>query len=111
MAVDTDHLSISIASFKDIEKLPSECFSGSTSIEVHLPLYIMEKFITNEEIMECTEEDLQNAKYRVLEFQFEMVGRTSALREFSSITGKTYKELCSAGSVLDPETLVCVEPA
>ena len=67
VAVDTDHLSISIASFKDIEKLPSECFSGSTSIEVHLPLYIMEKFITNEEIMECTEEDLQNAKYRVLE--------------------------------------------
>ena len=27
--------------------------------------------------------------YRVLEFQFEMVGRTSAIREFSSITGKT----------------------
>ena len=43
-------------------------------------------------------------KYRVLEFQFEMVGRTSALREFSSITGKTYKELCSAGSVLDSAT-------
>ena len=42
--------------------------------------------------------------YRVLEFQFEMVGRTSALREFSSITGKTYKELCSAGTVLEHET-------
>ncbi len=38
--------------------------------------------------------------FRVLEFQFEMVGRTSAMREFSSITGKTYKELCSAGSKL-----------
>jgi len=36
--------------------------------------------------------------FRVLEFQFEMVGRTSAMREFSSITGKTYKQLCSAGS-------------
>jgi replicative DNA helicase len=35
--------------------------------------------------------------YRVLEFSFEMVGRTTALREFSSLTGKTYKELCSAG--------------
>ena len=33
--------------------------------------------------------------YRVLEFSFEMVGRTTALREFSSITGKTYKELCN----------------
>jgi replicative DNA helicase len=42
--------------------------------------------------------------FRVLEFQFEMVGRTSAIREFSSITGKTYKELCSAGSVLTTNT-------
>ena len=44
-------------------------------------------------------------KFRVLEFQFEMVGRTSAIREFSSMTGKTYKELCSAGSILQPEVL------
>tara|TARA_R110001592_G_scaffold7094_1_gene40017 strand:- start:919 stop:1875 length:957 start_codon:yes stop_codon:yes gene_type:complete len=42
--------------------------------------------------------------FRVLEFSFEMVGRTTALREFSSITGKTYKQLCSAGTVLDEET-------
>ena len=34
-----------------------------------------------------------------------MVGRTSAIREFSSITGKTYKELCSAGSILSNDTL------
>ncbi len=46
-----------------------------------------------------------NDEFRVLEFQFEMVGRTSAIREFSSITGKTYKELCSAGSVLTTDTL------
>ena len=46
--------------------------------------------------------------FRVLEFQFEMVGRTSALREFSSITGKTYKELCSAGSKLSIDIInVC----
>ena len=44
-------------------------------------------------------------KFRVLEFQFEMVGRTSAIREFSSMTGKTYKELCSAGSILQPDVL------
>jgi replicative DNA helicase len=44
--------------------------------------------------------------FRVLEFQFEMVGRTSALREFSSITGKTYKELCSAGSQISPDVLI-----
>ena len=33
-----------------------------------------------------------------------MVGRTSALREFSSVTGKTYKELCSAGTILPKDT-------
>lgn len=44
-------------------------------------------------------------KFRVLEFQFEMVSRTSAIREFSSLTGKTYKELCSAGSVLTTDVI------
>ena len=44
-------------------------------------------------------------EFRVLEFQFEMVGRTSAIREFSSITGKTYKELCSAGSKITTDVL------
>ena len=38
--------------------------------------------------------------FRVLEFLFEMVGRTSAISDFCSVTGKTYKELCSAGSIL-----------
>ena len=42
--------------------------------------------------------------FRVLEFQFEMVGRTSAIREFSSLTGQTYKQLCSAGTQLTQET-------
>ena len=42
--------------------------------------------------------------FRVLEFSFEMVGRTTALREFSSLTGKTYKELCSAGTKLSKDT-------
>ena len=60
--------------------------SGKTLIKDQI---IRESFILN-----------PNDKFRVLEFQFEMVGRTSALREFSSITGKTDKELCSAGSVL-----------
>ena len=46
-----------------------------------------------------------NDNFRILEFQFEMVGRTSAIREFSSLTGKTYKELCSAGSVLTTDVI------
>jgi len=46
-----------------------------------------------------------NDNHRVLEFQYEMVGRTSAMREFSSITGKTYKELCSAGSTISTNVI------
>jgi hypothetical protein len=37
-------------------------------------------------------------KFRVLEFQFEMLAKVSALREYSSVLGKPYKYLCSAGS-------------
>jgi len=64
--------------------------SGKTLIKDQI---IRESFVLNPE-----------ENYRVLEFQFEMVGRTSALREFSSITGKTYKELCSAGHTLTKDT-------
>lgn len=34
---------------------------------------------------------------RILEFQFEMMARVQAVREFSSITGKSYRDVCSAG--------------
>ena len=61
--------------------------SGKTLIKDQI---VRESFVRNPE-----------ENYRVLEFQFEMVGRTSALREFSSISSKTYKELFSAGAVLD----------
>lgn len=50
--------------------------------------------------------------FRVLEFQFEMLARTSAIREYSSVLGKTYKHLCSAGTVLSEEDLnACYEHA
>lgn len=50
--------------------------------------------------------------FRVLEFQFEMLARTSAIREYSSIIGKTYKYLCSADGKLSNEDLVqCYEYA
>ena len=64
--------------------------SGKTLIKDQI---IRESFILNP-----TED------FRVLEFSFEMVGRTTALREFSSLTGKTYKELCSAGTKLTQDT-------
>jgi replicative DNA helicase len=44
--------------------------------------------------------------FRVLEFQFEMVGRSSALREFTSVTGQSYKALASAdGTKISDTTL------
>ena len=35
--------------------------------------------------------------FRVLEFSLEMVGKVTAIREFTSVLGKSYKHLCSAG--------------
>lgn len=48
--------------------------------------------------------------FRVLEFQLEMVGRVSAIREYSSVLGESYKYLCSAakskiGTVFTKEQL------
>ncbi len=52
---------------------------------------------------------------RALQFQLEMVGRNSKLREFSAITKKTYKYLCSAeheGIVIDDSIIdVCANHA
>lgn len=50
--------------------------------------------------------------FRVLEFQLEMLARTSAIREFTSIVGKSYKYLCSAEGQLTEEDLIkCLEYA
>lgn len=43
--------------------------------------------------------------FRALEFQFEMLARTSAIREYSAVLGKSYKHLCSAGSTLSENEL------
>lgn len=41
--------------------------------------------------------------FRVLEFQFEMLGKNSAIREYSQHLEKSYKELCSVGEKLTDE--------
>ena len=54
----------------------------------------------------------QGDSFRVLEFQFEMLARTSAIREYSSVLGKSYKYLCSADGKLTTEDLQrCYEHA
>ena len=51
-------------------------------------------------------------EFRILEFQFEMLARVTALREFSSVVNRSYKDLCSASGQLDDETLAkCYEYA
>lgn len=50
--------------------------------------------------------------FRVLEFQFEMLARTSAIREYASVLGKSYKYLCSADGTLSQEDLsLCYDHA
>ena len=44
--------------------------------------------------------------FRVLEFSFEMLQRVSAIREYSSHLGKSYKHLCSADGKLSEEDLL-----
>jgi replicative DNA helicase len=43
--------------------------------------------------------------FRVLQFQFEMLARTSAIREYSSVIGRSYKYLCSADGKLSGDDL------
>lgn len=43
--------------------------------------------------------------FRVLQFQFEMLARTSAIREYSSVIGRSYKYLCSADGKLTQDDL------
>ena len=50
--------------------------------------------------------------FRVLEFQFEMLARTSAIREYASVLGKSYKYLCSAdGKLSDDDLKKCYDYA
>lgn len=48
----------------------------------------------------------QELNTRVLQFQFEMLSRASAIREYTSVLNKSYKEICSAGEhILEQEEL------
>lgn len=60
--------------------------------------------------LNCTLDQYERAEFpfRVLEFQFEMINRVSAIREFSSFLGKPYKYICSAdGKISDEDMIRC----
>jgi replicative DNA helicase len=62
--------------------------------------------------LNCSLDEYEQGRYpfRVLEFQFEMMARTSSMREFSSVLGKSYKYVCSAdGRITDEEIDKCYE--
>lgn len=64
--------------------------------------------------LNCSISEYEQAKFpfRILEFQFEMVNKVSAMREFSSVLGKPYKYICSAGEKLsDVDLMTCYEYA
>ena len=70
------------------------------------------KTLIKDQIIREAFDQNQGESFRVLEFQFEMLARTSAIREYSSVIGKTYKYLCSADGKLSNEDLVrCYEYA
>jgi replicative DNA helicase len=55
------------------------------------------KTLIKDQIVRESSKNNKGTVMRILEFQMEMVARTSKTREFSSVLGKTYKEICSAG--------------
>ena len=62
--------------------------------------------------LNCTLEQYERAEFpfRVLEFQFEMVNKVTAMREFSSVLGKPYKYICSAGEIISENDYnTCIE--
>lgn len=66
--------------------------------------------------LNCTLDQYERADFpfRVLEFQFEMISRVSAIREFSSVIGKSYKYISSAqkGKVFSDEDFeLCLQHA
>jgi replicative DNA helicase len=70
------------------------------------------KTLIKDQIVRKAKELNADQEFRVLEFQFEMLARTSAIREYCSVLGKDYKYLCSANGVLsDADLTKCYEYA
>lgn len=50
--------------------------------------------------------------FGVLNFELEMVGKVSAIRDFSAVANRTYKQLCSAGEKISDDIIkLCYEHA
>jgi intein/homing endonuclease len=97
---------------KYITSIVKKGFTQTQCIAVSSPdrLYLTDSFVvTHNTLMQdqLIREGLEINKgmnVRVLQFSLEMVARNSKLREFSSVTKQTYKQLCSAeieGIVVD----------
>jgi len=84
---------------------------GSTTVIAGRPgtgkTLIKDQIIREGIKLNCTVAEYESGKFpfRVLEFQLEMIGRVSALREFTSIVNKSYKELCSVNEDISEEVI------
>lgn len=91
--------------------------AGADGIEFHSMVVIAGrpgalKSAMAEQIIRDGFELNRNMKLRALCFNFEMLGKVNALREFSAATGKSYKYLCSAdGTLSDQDLKDCYEYA
>ena len=63
------------------------------------------KTVTESQIVREAFELNPGEDFNILRFQLEMLARTSAIREYSSVIGKSYKYLCSAEGELSDEDL------
>lgn len=101
-------------------KTPWEKFNdaGCAGIEWHTLTIIagrpgsMKTAIKDQIIREAFELN-PDETFRVLDIELEMLARTSAIREYSSVLGKSYKYLCSASNnnLTDEELNRCIEHA
>jgi replicative DNA helicase len=70
------------------------------------------KTLIKDQIVRSAFELNPNVNFRVLEFQFEMVGRVTAMRSFSSYLDRSYKYLCSAdGKISQSDISLCYDYA
>lgn len=85
--------------------------AGTDGIEFHSTVIIggrpgSLKSAIKDQIIRDAFEFNPTLKFRVLDFQFEMVARVTALRELSAAVGKSYKYLCSAEGQIDKEDYI-----
>lgn len=95
--------------FKKINKSSINGFEMNT-INVFAGRPSHGKTLIAEQIIREVEKTNPGVVFKTLQFNFEMVGRSSKIRELTSVTNKSYSELCSAEEPLEDDVFnKCLE--